>query len=608
MGKSVTYQIRAFRALIGVCLLSLAPAVASAALKCDCCHEMPPLDSPAGTRDPASGAIKGNHQTHAGATADSCAKCHGDAVMAYTAGHRDKLIQIRGNINNSPAAGGATYSRGFFNQTSLPPSQLGTCANVNCHFESATFSWGSSRFVSPGDCARCHGIAPNSGNHPVSGSKHGSYYGTGTGSCSKCHPDHTVEGKPFSHATSATNRGIAVQFTASPNSGGTYSGDGRHFLPSENKTSFGTCTNLYCHSPGTKSSAPFPLPNQTATWGGTLQCGDCHGTPGTGSHTGHLSSIYGVRVACYQCHRATVTPELTISSPNNHVNRLVDVAFNSMTTAISGKYAGLLTPMQKEPGSAYANCENVYCHSNAQGAGGTLPPAYSSPTWAIPSSGKCGTCHDSGYHGGGAAIKSGSHDKHMSYGFMTAGYYLGCTICHYGDDYSEPSCSQCHNLSDPSSNPLTVLHVNHRVDISFVTKYGGLYNGTPQPGDGYSTCVNTYCHSNGTSVATAVIPANSSPVWGSGPMACNGCHGYPPDYASGAPKANSHAIHAAHSVSDCSICHYGTTTTGNTITDVHMHVNKAYDVQAKPGYTFTYVYNSAGGSCSSISCHDDAPW
>ena len=156
--------------------------------------------------------------------------------MTYPAGHRDKSIQVQGNINNYPASG--YYSRVFFNQTTVPPTPLGTCANVNCHFESATYSWGSAGFVSPGDCTQCHAVAPASGNHPVAGSKHGNYYGTGTGACRKCHPDHAGETKSFAHATSAANRGIAVRFTIAPNSGGTYSGDGLNFLPSENKTTF----------------------------------------------------------------------------------------------------------------------------------------------------------------------------------------------------------------------------------------------------------------------------------------------------------------------------------------------------------------------------------
>ena len=111
----------------------------------------------------------------------------------------------------------------------------------------ATPAWGRAPFQAPADCSQCHDVAPATGSHPVSGSKHAAYYGTGTGSCVKCHADHTVDVKPFAHATSAGGRGIDVRFTASPNSGGTFAGN--------------QCSNLYCHSNGKGTFAMLP------TWG-----------------------------------------------------------------------------------------------------------------------------------------------------------------------------------------------------------------------------------------------------------------------------------------------------------------------------------------------------
>ena len=103
---------------------------------CETCHRMPPLDSSPGIREPETGRMKGNHETHGSGSLQACAKCHGDAVNAvkdYGNSHLGKAIRMQGNINSSPQ--GATYSRGFFNQTSVPPATLGTCSNVNCHFE-----------------------------------------------------------------------------------------------------------------------------------------------------------------------------------------------------------------------------------------------------------------------------------------------------------------------------------------------------------------------------------------------------------------------------------------------------------------------------------------
>ena len=144
--------------------------------------------------------------------------------------------------------------------------------------------------------------------------------------------------------------------------------------------------------------------------------------------------------------------------------------------------------------------------------------------------------------------------------------------CHrYNTALSGPinNCANCHPPHNPVATPpwpkyMFDNHVDGRVTINFDPIYGPAisYSGTPQPGDGYGNCANTYCHSNGTSVATGTIPANTSAEWGADPD-CSGCHGNPPAYANGAPKKNSHA---AHGGSTCDKCHSATTTTGTTIT------------------------------------------
>src|SRR6266567_3653018 len=179
-----------FRVIAGIVSLGIAlfyGGIAQAApqytLTCDFCHRMPPLDS--ATRDPNTGAFKGNHQTHARSTAASCTKCHGNGVLTYQTGHESKAIQIAGNINSyiptSVTAG--AYSRTFFNQTSVPPATLGSCANVSCHFEAPTDNWGVLPFSTYSTlgangitCGKCHGAPPSDGSHPSatpgSGKKH----------------------------------------------------------------------------------------------------------------------------------------------------------------------------------------------------------------------------------------------------------------------------------------------------------------------------------------------------------------------------------------------------------------------------------------------------
>ena len=595
--------------IISSALLAFSLPSADAAMQCNGCHgtsapvDYRPLDE-AG-RNPATGGFQGNHRTHmeAPSAPSACDTCH-PGSSAYISAHRDGKIKLSSRINNSPLITTYKNSTSAFNQSATP--SLGSCGNVNCHFENVTPAWGSDPAAT--SCTTCHGAPPNGGSSGAAGShaRHVQYF-PGTSNCLKCHANNTG----FQHATSAGNRNLAISFAAAPNNGsGVYSGALNDYLPSQTN-SFGNCTATYCHSPGTKS-ASFNPPNQIATWGGTLGCAGCHAaTPATGSHSGHVSTTYGVPVACHKCHAATVTSGMTIYSTSKHVNKLVNIAFNSSTTAIFGKYSGHVTPMQKNPGSGYANCENVYCHSNGQNPGGTWPPTYSSPKWGAAATGECGTCHDHGYHGGVALISSGSHGRHMGYNFG-ADNVTRCGICHYGSAFATPSCSLCHF----SSSALTDLHINHKVDVSFVTKFGGAYNGTPEPGDGYSSCANVYCHSNGTSVATASVPVNTSPAWGSGTMMCNGCHGnlsYSdsrkafPLYTTGKPKANSHK---AHITITCNKCHFNTTSDGVTITSTTNHVNKAYNVNSGDGASFTYTFNASGGSCSSISCHfnNSAQW
>ena len=87
---------------------------------------------------------------------------------------------------------------------------------------------------------------------------------------------------------------------------------------------------------------------------------------------------------------------------------------------------------------------------------------------------------------------------------------------------------------------------------------------------------------------------------------CGGCHGYPPAYPNGSPKANSHSSHNF----GCGTCHASTTTDGVTISDRSKHVNGVYDVTPGSGVSFTYTYAATGGTCANISCHGgtNATW
>ena len=76
--------------LISLSMLLLATGSAFAApqysLDCSTCHSMPPLDTASG-KDPDTGAVAGNHQTHSINNSAACNKCHGNSRSGT--GHPD---------------------------------------------------------------------------------------------------------------------------------------------------------------------------------------------------------------------------------------------------------------------------------------------------------------------------------------------------------------------------------------------------------------------------------------------------------------------------------------------------------------------------------------
>ncbi len=474
---------------------------------CADCHAMPPIDST--YRNVTTGGFKGSHSTHnppSVAPQAACEKCHSGSA-GFTTSHMNDFVNMTTNINNSAHPSHGTYNKPrFFNLTSNPVMQ--SCANVNCHFEQTTPLWSSTQYSYPANCNSCHGAPPSGvasgyvGGDAGSHARHDTYY-QGAANCGKCHPDYSSTAFS-SHATSAGHANSATRVIMAS---GTYSGDGKNYLPSQAAVkTFGSCSSTYCHSLGTSLTPVSDPPNILPTWGGgplDATCTGCHSGDnfatnkmGTGSHTKHVQTY---AYNCAYCHSATVSDNRTISTATNHVNQLVEVQFNAWANA-SATYDGS-TPKVKLPGSVAASCTN------------------------------------------------------------------------------------------------------------------------------------TYCHSNGTSVATSSIPSNTTPLnWGAGTLACNQCHGQgtygdyrkgAPLYASGTPKGNAHQFHVTAVASPdgnevlCSDCHYTTTTTNSTIGNSNKHVNKLYDLGAgqRPynegnmvGFmnattNFNYSLSGGIGTCSNVSCH-----
>lgn len=593
---------------------------------------MPPIDS--SIRNPIDGGTIGNHQSHqpADASASHCAICHPGAD-AFTTDHRDGRIALSPLLNGSPAGqysvdGTATS---FKNQTTLP--RLGSCSSVNCHFEAVTPVWGAAQFryssAASNDCTRCHAAAPTDGNHPYGQQKHGLYYGTTTSSCGKCHPDHTAEASPFAHATSAGNRPLIVTFAAAPNNGfGRYTGNTSypHYLPSRNTGRNGSCTNVYCHSPGTRAAGSVEPPNSSAAWGGMLGCTGCHKGAefnkfmATGSHYGHVfggGTSYS-QIKCAACHAATATATMTIADRARHVDGQVDVAFSSSSSAANGRYNGSsakpLSPASKAPGSGYGSCENVYCHSTGQGDGGTWPPVYSTPTWGDQESGKCGTCHGTtgaSTHGGfpwgivQRKISSGSHKKHLDYTYGISSRDMRCAVCHA---YEPASFNSKGSTCGPVCHTGTpAKHANYAINVGIGSYFGAAatYNGSATPGSGYGACSAVYCHSDGQAIPSTYAVA----TWGNKASgACGTCHGA----SAAAPPAS--APHRKHMEITgpyrfaCAECHNGTVqaTTSAAVrpvfTNSTTHVNKEREVRFDTTNPFG-IYSSATGSCVNLYCH-----
>lgn len=398
------------------------------------------------------------------------------------------------------------------------------------------------------------------------------------------------------------------------------------------------CSNIYCHGKFNGSGL-----NATPQWNNlaAAPCGSCHGAsnttvPNSGGHMIH-ADVNVHNYSCTLCHRNVVGGSgpngYSIADQGNHVNGMVDWQFDTADPRVSASSSYSIASGSKVPSNGttprvYGTCSMSYCHSIAQtSTGGALTGAAgeytTTPKWG-PGSGSyfCGACHKNGSahnYGSPAPMDSGSHTRHLAYRFNTLansnGASMKCSICHkYDASGAFNTCDSCHGMT--SSAALYSGHVNGTVNVAFEPVFGAAtYNDTNTttgaPGNGFFSCSNTYCHSNGTSVSTGTVPANTAAQWGAtGPLPCDSCHGAGgdgsgrPDYATTAPKANSHQSQK-HVLLSCNKCHYSTTTMGTTIASTTTHVNKSYDVNGDGTLlsSFTYAYNTNGGACSNGYCH-----
>jgi len=519
-------------ALLLLTLMQLEPGKAQAASQysydCDFCHQMPPLDSGSAKKNPFTGAVPGNHQGHASALVASCSKCHGDQVASYPMGHRNKSIELGDGLGYSRKQPGV-----FLNQTSVPPTPLGTCSTASCHSDGkgnlrSTPAWGSAPFQGAGDCSQCHDVAPSTGSHPTLGTKHAAYFGTGTGSCVNCHTDHLAQARPFSHATSA-GRAIEVKFAA----GGSFAGN--------------QCSNLYCHSNG---RGTFTQP----AWGGVLGCAGCHGNATSdtlsGNHAKHVNnaSVLGSNYGCVECHSSTVSDNATIANFNNHVNQAADVAGARVGTPAAG------------------SCSTSYCHSDGKGT-------QKSVTWTQTGTLDCKGCHGSdaapvfvsaagepNYSNAGPdQLRANGHENHVS---------------------GAASCQNCHSAT--TVDGVSILAGSAHID-GLKTLAAG--NGKSFTATGNS-CSNVSCHSG-----NGIVANTPAAKWGSS-LGCNGCHGDEEDLAT-----NAHAAHVSAKGYACEVCHAQTVSGSYSFVNKSLHGDSIVEIAGASLSGFTVETKTCATSC-----------
>ena len=578
-------------------LFSAGPVQAASVLNsCTFCHGMPPKDG-ARKANPhynsLSSAFSGNHQTHATGAAD-CSICH-TAVAPTAFGHQNEQIEFLANINNSPATGqykvsGAAIT--FKNQTSIPV--LGSCSNVNCHFESNTLTWGSTPFTSPTDCDKCHA------NTLISSARHTIH--TAKYACTQCHYDHAAAVKPFAHATSAGQRAIKVVFTAAPNNGtGSYSDTSIDYLPSQVHT-YGTCNTLYCHSSGNINNAGAPVapttytnPNwNTAAVGGCSVChgdglaaGKAHpvyasGAVASATANSHVKHVEDSALSCDFCHNSTTTsatiPPTTVLAVGAHLNRTDDVSFKP-----NGGKTGTYAPAGK-------TCSTTYCHGTGPSVG-----------WGGATT--CVSCHDAtsalmlrhDKHYNSAtppAVLAGGADAHTA-----SAYVYTCLACHPSTQHSQGPASAVVPLQDAAVSGTKITTYTKGTGVTTTDARG--FNYTTN-----GTCA-TVCHTkDGVTAASAVVTQN----WGTAATgSCGVCHSKAGDAVPtwSAPHTRHINTYAANTNNTCEACHTGTAASNTalqaTIAARNQHPNAVKNVAFGTFAGGTW----SGTQCSNTYCHSN---
>ena len=435
---------------------------------CNSCHGFPPADnttmvgfiSPSATGSQTAGA----HSAHV-AKGIACEICHNGSSGSGPTHNSGKIVTLGFLLFDGAYSGGTYNGQTTVDYNTSEPNTVATntgamtCNAIYCHGSTMTPNGGSNitpKWDTPATaaCGTCHGAtadnAPWRGQHR----RHtDSWYGYNY-PCEYCHKNPSVD------ASLHVNNRSEIIFSNDPKvAGGIYSGTPAML------DSYGTCTQVYCHSNVQTSPPGGALTYANPNWGvgfGDQACNLCHGGPAehfdvpvdgntTGSHPKHAAFGYN----CTHCHAAYTDwdpddPWTTcyMCHPSIHANGVVNVA---VPTKYGGSYSG--TP---PPGDAYGDCTNVYCHSDGAGH-------FRAVAWGTSLAG-CSSCHD-------IPPSTGAHTLHTAQS-------LNCSECHYA------TTTDGITIINPS------MHINISVDVSF--RLGGSYDKPSR------SCSSVSCHVNRT--------------------------------------------------------------------------------------------------------------
>jgi predicted CxxxxCH...CXXCH cytochrome family protein len=343
----------------------------------------------------------------------------------------------------------------------IPTNANYDCETCHTHTDEGG-SWGAKA-----SCTTCHGQPPppaDSGyttyaesntphqRHAAATDKGGYGY-----PCQACHFDYT---STLTHNTSPKTY-QSLNFDVARNSSPARS------------YSAGTCTNLYCHSDGQRStsvgSAQWMTGTSTPDWRTQdLACNSCHGTTtspntltygapdhanGTGGHTPNSHNRHAA-YACRVCHFDTLSDAnpadgwTLANPPSAHVNNVKNLRADGTTATFTST------------GTTPATCNNISCHNGGSAAwGATLG---------------CSDCHfrtaaqggdlDNFVYGDGtlSAVNSDEwtatgHGRPSGSGAYPSGNPAG----NFAGPASDPrGCAYCHSFLGTANNPLVAHGVS----------------------------------------------------------------------------------------------------------------------------------------------------